>query len=150
MIRRPPRSTLFPYTTLFRSSDTQFTLEEIQAAVDTAHAAGKQVAAHALPAAAIRSALLAGVDTIEHAALPGEEEFGLLQQQRATVVPTLSPYHGMSLCGPNDGVPLAAIRKSRRIMEAYADNLARFLRDGVPLCLGTDAGSPNLPHPAVP
>src|SRR5437588_2104003 len=24
MIRRPPRSTLFPYTTLFRSDDTQF------------------------------------------------------------------------------------------------------------------------------
>src|SRR2546422_207261 len=24
MIRRPPRSTLFPYTTLFRSSDEQF------------------------------------------------------------------------------------------------------------------------------
>src|SRR2546427_8559179 len=26
MIRRPPRSTLFPYTTLFRSSNTQITL----------------------------------------------------------------------------------------------------------------------------
>src|SRR3712207_7640208 len=25
MIRRPPRSTLFPYTTLFRSKDVQFT-----------------------------------------------------------------------------------------------------------------------------
>src|SRR2546430_11893256 len=27
MIRRPPRSTLFPYTTLFRSVDLQFMLE---------------------------------------------------------------------------------------------------------------------------
>src|SRR3712207_9256243 len=26
MIRRPPRSTLFPYTTLFRSSDSLYTL----------------------------------------------------------------------------------------------------------------------------
>src|ERR1039458_10690501 len=26
MIRRPPRSTLFPYTTLFRSTTTKFTL----------------------------------------------------------------------------------------------------------------------------
>src|SRR3712207_8617591 len=27
MIRRPPRSTLFPYTTLFRSSDTNYMLQ---------------------------------------------------------------------------------------------------------------------------
>src|SRR5260370_18367263 len=28
MIRRPPRSTLFPYTTLFRSKDSEFPLEK--------------------------------------------------------------------------------------------------------------------------
>src|SRR5256885_10522768 len=28
MIRRPPRSTLFPYTTLFRSSDFEFRFEK--------------------------------------------------------------------------------------------------------------------------
>src|SRR5256886_7443983 len=33
MIRRPPRSTLFPYTTLFRSSGD--TLEMLQAVLDT-------------------------------------------------------------------------------------------------------------------
>src|SRR5690349_22731139 len=31
MIRRPPRSTLFPYTTLFRSGQPQTTAEYIQA-----------------------------------------------------------------------------------------------------------------------
>src|SRR2546426_7624872 len=29
MIRRPPRSTLFPYTTLFRSSDVINTMDEV-------------------------------------------------------------------------------------------------------------------------
>src|SRR5260370_15342373 len=29
MIRRPPRSTLFPYTTLFRSMKTQFSLRSL-------------------------------------------------------------------------------------------------------------------------
>src|SRR5215510_16228645 len=33
MIRRPPRSTLFPYTTLFRSPD-QFAIRDTRAAVD--------------------------------------------------------------------------------------------------------------------
>src|SRR2546430_8455662 len=30
MIRRPPRSTLFPYTTLFRSSKLDATVDEVQ------------------------------------------------------------------------------------------------------------------------
>src|SRR3712207_9109544 len=30
MIRRPPRSTLFPYTTLFRSGDTTWNLERLR------------------------------------------------------------------------------------------------------------------------
>src|SRR3712207_9217969 len=32
MIRRPPRSTLFPYTTLFRSSWLKYTLEQYEIA----------------------------------------------------------------------------------------------------------------------
>src|SRR2546426_1485862 len=38
MIRRPPRSTLFPYTTLFRSLDTR-TGEQILALIRDAHRA---------------------------------------------------------------------------------------------------------------
>src|SRR5260221_14741699 len=34
MIRRPPRSTLFPYTTLFRSSPEQIRREEVDARTD--------------------------------------------------------------------------------------------------------------------
>src|SRR5258708_17071912 len=34
MIRRPPRSTLFPYTTLFRSYETSLAHDELLAAVE--------------------------------------------------------------------------------------------------------------------
>src|SRR3712207_9112018 len=45
MIRRPPRSTLFPYTTLFRSSDATATqLRQIARAVD-----GGRIPAEACP-----------------------------------------------------------------------------------------------------
>src|SRR5256885_15397252 len=37
MIRRPPRSTLFPYTTLFRSERPQIKDSAINAAVDPIH-----------------------------------------------------------------------------------------------------------------
>src|SRR2546425_4375206 len=39
MIRRPPRSTLFPYTTLFRSVSVR-AAEDQRAAAELAHAAG--------------------------------------------------------------------------------------------------------------
>src|SRR2546430_13557251 len=50
MIRRPPRSTLFPYTTLFRSSDERCTLGQHQRpgesiAVGVPREAGEDVAA---------------------------------------------------------------------------------------------------------
>jgi len=44
----------------------QFSLDELRAIVQVAHAAGKPVAAHALSVAAIRLAVEAGADTIEH------------------------------------------------------------------------------------
>src|SRR2546426_8314494 len=66
MIRRPPRSTLFPYTTLFRSAHAikimtsggvmsladpiripQYSPEEIRAVTDEAARRGSYVAAHA-------------------------------------------------------------------------------------------------------
>src|SRR5437773_10547982 len=49
-----------------RPSSAQFTREELAAAVDTAHALGLRVAAHAHGIDGIRRALESGVDTIEH------------------------------------------------------------------------------------
>src|SRR2546427_3587490 len=60
MIRRPPRSTLFPYTTLFRSHDhapasararlERALREPAAAGVQTAHRGSRPVAAGAVPA----------------------------------------------------------------------------------------------------
>src|SRR5260370_20433133 len=49
MIRRPPRSTLFPYTTLFRSSKTiTRTLRELQETTQAAVEQSKQTASSAV------------------------------------------------------------------------------------------------------
>src|SRR3989442_11884081 len=40
MIRRPPRSTLFPYTTLFRSFDALFDLDNLAPSIRAGKAAG--------------------------------------------------------------------------------------------------------------
>src|SRR5256885_11898309 len=48
MIRRPPRSTLFPYTTLFRSLDAQGQTRKGTIEADNARAARSQLRAQAL------------------------------------------------------------------------------------------------------
>src|SRR2546422_3882386 len=47
MIRRPPRSTLFPYTTLFRSHDFSRGRDELFSAPEFLSADGKRGARHA-------------------------------------------------------------------------------------------------------
>src|SRR3712207_7341390 len=67
MIRRPPRSTLFPYTTLYRSPARTYSSAVIAQLVRAVHAAGGRVAVHSnLPGA--EDLVAAGVDSIEHGA----------------------------------------------------------------------------------
>src|SRR3712207_9137557 len=65
MIRRPPRSTLFPYTTLFRSPLALLEAEQLDASAPHEHAALSASAGtgktHVLTARVLRL-LLAGVD----------------------------------------------------------------------------------------
>src|SRR5260221_9236186 len=74
MIRRPPRSTLFPYTTLFRSKD--FGLDENAAAV--AHAIRDRVVASA-PVADLDSRFLKEFGTPANGEARSEEHTSELQ-----------------------------------------------------------------------
>ena len=56
----------------------QFTVEELRAAVEEAHAAGRKVAAHAHGAQGIKNAVTAGVDSIEHGSLIDDEGIALM------------------------------------------------------------------------
>src|SRR3712207_8016493 len=49
MIRRPPRSTLFPYTTLFRSHEFAGTIEEVGKGVEGWRPGMRVVAANSAP-----------------------------------------------------------------------------------------------------
>src|SRR3712207_8008752 len=62
MIRRPPRSTLFPYTTLFRSPDEQPQLvgEFVDARVDAGDVDADEVAAEFLDRPQVPAHLLVG------------------------------------------------------------------------------------------
>src|SRR3712207_8696399 len=74
MIRRPPRSTLFPYTTLFRSNSTQFVLgsavfafeEQFAAYCQTQYALGVNTGTSALHLALLAAGVGPGDRSEEH------------------------------------------------------------------------------------
>lgn len=128
----------------------QLSAKEIHVAVQTAKAAGKKVAAHALPDLAVKTCLEADIDTIEHAALIHEKTLNLFKRTGACMVPTLAPYYLMATQGSEHGVPEYAVIKSQQVIDQYIATLKKAMLTGVKLALGTDAGSPQLLHPALP
>ena len=66
MIRRPPRSTLFPYTTLFRSN---FSLEDLRTAVAAAKGRAVLEASGGVNLESVRAIAETGVDVISVGAL---------------------------------------------------------------------------------
>ncbi len=70
------------------ASETQFTLDEMKAIVDEAHRYGKKVAAHAHGADGIKTAIRAGVDSVEHGTLLDDEGVRMLKEKGVFLVPT--------------------------------------------------------------
>jgi imidazolonepropionase-like amidohydrolase len=64
----------------------QYTIEEMHAIVAEAHRAGRKVAAHAHGTQSIKEAILAGVDSIEHASLIDDEGIALAKQNGTVLV----------------------------------------------------------------
>src|SRR5947208_562163 len=86
MILRPPRSTLFPYTTLFRSEQTKFFTDKVRPVLKEncyschSHAAKKSRGGLMLDA---RDSLLKGGDT-GPAVVPGKPNESLLLDRKST------------------------------------------------------------------
>jgi imidazolonepropionase-like amidohydrolase len=118
----------------------QFTIEELRAAVEEAHAAGRKVAAHAHGAQGIKNALVAGVDSIEHGSLIDDEGIQMMLKQGTWLVADI--YNDDYLLGKaiEFKLPQESIDKERAIGQLQRDNFARAVRAGVKVAFGTDAG----------
>ncbi len=116
-----------------------FTMEEMRAGVDVAHAAGRLVAAHASTPEGMRRAILAGVDTIEHGNEGTPEVFRLMRERGTAFCPTLAASDAIARYrGWTGGTPEPdAIREKRA-------SFAAALAAGVTICMGGDVGV--FPH----
>jgi imidazolonepropionase-like amidohydrolase len=71
-------------------AEATFSIEELKAAVETAHSLGRPVAVHAATNEGMRRATLAGVDSIEHGYGGTEETFKLMAAKGVAYMPTLT------------------------------------------------------------
>jgi imidazolonepropionase-like amidohydrolase len=128
----------------------QLTAEEMGAAVEEAHKAGRKVAAHAYSPEAINNALEAGVDSIEHGSFLDRATAERMQEQGTYLVPTMSVYAAMAEKGPELGAPEYIRRKTAEVVEASREAFRLALEVGVRIAAGTDCGAPGHPHGTLP
>jgi imidazolonepropionase-like amidohydrolase len=114
--------------------------EEIKAAIDTAHALGMKVAAHAQGKEAIDNSLRLGIDSIEHGTFADDESFRLFKQHGAYLVPTIIvALQTME----RSSAPGGSAETRAKVTEAlqFKDKMtAGAYKAGVKIAFGTDVG----------
>ena len=118
----------------------QFTVAELTAAVEEAHAAGRKVAAHAHGAQAIRNAVAAGVDSVEHGSLIDDAGIAAMRAHGTWLVADI--YNDDYLLGRarEFKIPAEFIAKERTLGQLQRHNFAKAVKAGVKVAFGTDAG----------
>jgi imidazolonepropionase-like amidohydrolase len=118
----------------------QFTYEEMKVAVETAHATGRKVAAHAHGTEGIKDAVRAGVDSIEHGSLVDAEGIELMKQHGTYLVADI--YNDDYILGKaiEFGLPKENVDKEKMVGRLQRENFQKAVQAGVKIAFGTDAG----------
>jgi imidazolonepropionase-like amidohydrolase len=119
-----------------RIDSTQFSVAELEAAVDEARAANRYVAAHAYTPESISRSLRAGVRTIEHGNLLDAATAELFQD--AYLVMNLVTYWALQTEGREFGLPEASFRKIGEVLDGGMRALELAQASGIKVGYGTD------------
>ena len=118
---------------------SQFTQEELRAAIADAHRLGRKVAAHAHGAQGILWAAEAGVDSIEHGSYIDDAGIAAMKAHGTYLVPTLYLSDWFLENAPKMNVPPSMLAKGKEVMPAARKNIAHAFASGVKVGFGTDA-----------
>jgi imidazolonepropionase-like amidohydrolase len=124
----------------------QFTVDEMRAAVEEAHSAGKTANAHAHGAEGIKRAVAAGVDSIEHAYFIDSEGIDMMLARSTVLVATSAAVRNVVRHGVAAGIPADIVEKAKSAIDAHVSGFRSAHRAGVPLAMGTDSGVPFTRH----
>jgi imidazolonepropionase-like amidohydrolase len=122
----------------------EMTQDEIAAVVQVAREAGIKVTAHVHSAESARDAILAGVDSLEHASLLTDEEITLAFERGVPF--SMDVYNGTytDTVGREQGYPEAYLQRNTDTTETQRVVFEKAYALGLPILYGSDAGV--LPH----
>ncbi len=113
--------------------------EEIKAAVDVAHRAGKRCAVHSYGLAGARDAVRAGADSVEHAVEIDDATLAEMARRRIFYVPTIDHNRYYADNPKTYGFTSEAVGNLRAFIPKNFETARRAFRMGVPLAMGSDA-----------
>lgn len=119
----------------------QFTESEIAAIVATAKDYGFKIAAHCHGAEAMKRAVKAGVNSIEHGTYMDDEVMQLMKQNGTYYVPTITAGRAVGDSAKKPGYyPDVVTPKALAIGPKIQGTFAKAYKAGVKIAFGTDAG----------
>jgi imidazolonepropionase-like amidohydrolase len=126
---------------------SEYTEEEIRAAVEQAAQYGTYVAAHAHGAEGIKRAVRAGVRSIEHGSLIDDEGIALMKARGTWLVADIYNGDYIDSVGRQQGWDAEILRKNDETTEAQRAGFRKAVAAGVRIAYGTDSGV--YPHGLV-
>jgi imidazolonepropionase-like amidohydrolase len=121
--------------------NAQMTMQELEAVIAAAHDYGFTVAAHAHGAEAIRRAVTAGVDSIEHGTYMSDADMALMKKRGTWYVPTIIAGRYVAEKATVPGYyPEQIAAKALQVGPVIQKTAGRAYKAGVKLAFGTDAG----------
>jgi imidazolonepropionase-like amidohydrolase len=123
---------------------TELSEAEIGAVVEVATEAGVHVACHAHGTEAVKSAVRAGVRSIEHGSLLDDEAISMMKAAGTFLVADLFNARWISEEGPVRGYAGEVLEKNEMVAAAQRESFARCVEAGVRIAFGSDCGM--FPH----
>jgi imidazolonepropionase-like amidohydrolase len=126
---------------------SEYTEDQIRAAVEQAAEYGTYVTAHAHGAEGIKRAVRAGVRSIEHGSLIDDEAIALMKEKGVWLVADIYNGDYIASTGREQGWPEEILRKNDETTEAQRAGFRKAVAAGVKIAYGTDTGV--YPHRLV-
>jgi imidazolonepropionase-like amidohydrolase len=116
-----------------------YTFEEMKAAVDAAHAAGKRIAIHSYGPDGARDAIRAGADSLEHATDMDDATIAEMVRRKVFYVPTIdhNRYYADNWVMLN--YPAKAVEDLNGFVQRNLETARKAMRAGARFAMGSDA-----------
>jgi imidazolonepropionase-like amidohydrolase len=123
-----------------------WSLDEMKAVCDTAHALGVPVTAHCRNASSTRDAALAGVDLILHASFVDDDGLQAIVDNGAAICPTFTFLANLADYGERVGAGTGMQDIFRGEIKATASMIRKAYDAGVPILCGSESGFALTPY----